>query len=165
MRRAPRDDHDGPMSETVDFPGDAPTGPQTAVLPDGPYHQAPQGYSYPPFAQGPPPQAKPSRLNKVAAWVSIVAGSLVILAVLFGSGFYVGRETAPKVPERSAVSTDQSGPMIVPLPRGQFERPGPGIIIPNIIPNGPSFQLPNVFPQFPVPTQAPDTQTPGQPPR
>ena len=155
------------MSQTVDFPGDAPTGPQSAVLPEGPYQQAPQGYPYPPFAQGPPPQAKPSRLNKVAAWVSIVAGSLVILAVLFGSGFYFGRETAPKVPERTAVGTEQNGPMIVPLPRGQFERPGPGIVIPN----GPTFQLPNIFPQFPqfpqfpVPTQAPNTQTPGQPPR
>ena len=112
----------------------APTNRLPRVTPTRPLHRAP------------PPQAKPSRLNKVAAWVSIVAGSLVILAVLFGSGFYFGRETAPKVPERTAVGTEQNGPMIVPLPRGQFERPGPGIVIPN----GPTFQLPNIFPQFPA---------------
>jgi hypothetical protein len=51
--------------------------------------------------------------------------------------------------------------MIFPMPRGQFDRPGPGIVIPN----GPSFQLPNIFPQFPMSPQTPSTQTPGQPPR
>ncbi|OPX13085.1 hypothetical protein B1790_01575 [Mycobacterium sp. AT1] len=108
-----------------------------------------------------PPPAKPSRLNKVAAWVGIVAGSLVIVAVLFGSGFYFGRETAPApTPDRSAAGTEQ-GPMIMPMPRGQFERPGPGIVIPN----GPTFTLPNIFPQFPMPPQGPTTQVPGQPPR
>ena len=94
-----------PMSQPVDYPGDAATGPQTAVLPEGHYQLPPQGYAYPPPGPGPqqmPPQAKPSRLNKVAAWVGIAAGSLVIVAVLFGSGFYFGRETAPKVPDRSA---------------------------------------------------------------
>lgn len=155
------------MSETVDYPGEAPTGPQTAVLPEGHYQQqAPQGlqgYAYPPFAQGPPqqvPQDKPSRLNKVAAWVGIVAGSLVIVAVLFGSGFYFGRETAP-VPAARVAGSEQGGPMIMPMPRGQFERPGPGIVIPN----GPTFQLPNIFPQFPMSPQGPDSQGPGQPPR
>lgn len=155
------DDNHGDMSQTVDFPGEAPTGPQTAVLADGPYQQAPQGYGPPAYAQGPQPQAKPSRLNKIAAWVGIAAGSLVIVAVLFGSGFYFGRETAPKVPAQSAIGTEQGGPMIIPMPRGQFGQPGPGIVVPN----GPTFQLPNLFPQFPVPPQAPTTQVPGQPPR
>jgi len=152
------------MSQPVDYPGDAATGPQTAVLPEGHYQQPPQGYAYPPPGPGPqpmPPPAKPSRLNKVAAWVGIVAGSLVIVAVLFGSGFYFGRETAPApAPDRSAAGTEQ-GPMIMPMPRGQFERPGPGIVIPN----GPTFTLPNIFPQFPMPSQGPTTQVPGQPPR
>ena len=97
------------MSQPVDYPGDAATGPQTAVLPEGHYQQPPLGYGYPPPGPGPqqmPPPAKPSRLNKVAAWVGIVAGSLVIVAVLFGSGFYFGRETAPVPPQdRSAAGT------------------------------------------------------------
>ncbi|MCV7422412.1 hypothetical protein H7K45_17840 [Mycobacterium yunnanensis] len=156
------------MSQPLDYPGDAPTGPHTAVLPDGHYQQAPQGVAYPSFA--PPgagvqqmPPAKPNRLNKVAAWIGIAAGSLVIVAVLFGSGFYLGRETAPQVPGAASGGVDQGGPMIVPMPRGQFERPepGPGIVIPN----GPTFQLPNIFPQFPMSPQSPTTQVPGQPPR
>src|ERR1700761_9618175 len=110
------------MSETVDYPGEAPTGPQTAVLPEGTYQHPAQGYAYPPFAQAPQPysEGKPSRLNKVAAIVGIVAGSLVIVAVLFGSGFYFGRETAPQPESRSTAGPDQNGPMIFPMPRGQF---------------------------------------------
>lgn len=154
------------MNETVDYPGEPSVGPHTAVLPEGPYQQAPQ-YAYPPMAQGPSqvPQDKPSRLTKVAALVSIVAGSVIIIVVLFGSGFYFGRETAPQVPAPSAAGTDQGGPMIIPMPRGQFERPSPGSGPGIVIPNGPTFQLPNLFPQFPISPQAPSTQTPGQPPR
>ena len=82
----------------------------------------------------------------MAAWVGLAAGSLVIVAVLFGGGFYLGRETAPvpRPEERSQARVDQGGPMIIPMPRGQFEQPGPGIVIPN----GPTFQLPNIFPQL-----------------
>jgi hypothetical protein len=151
------------MTQTEDYPSEAPTGPHTAVMPDAPYAQDPRSYAYPPVAQGPPqfPQNKPSRLNKVAAWVGIAAGSLVIIAVLFGSGFYLGRETAPQPPAPTAGGPEQGGPMIFPMPRGQFERPGPGIVIPN----GPTFQLPNLFPQFPMSPQSPTTQVPGQPPR
>ncbi|MDX1889744.1 hypothetical protein [Mycolicibacterium sp. 050158] len=147
------------MSEPVDYPSEAPTGPHTAVMPEvQPYSQHVQGYAYPP---PPPPHDRPSRLNKVAAWVGIVAGSLVIVAVLFGSGFYFGRETAPRAPDGGVAGTQQGGPMMVPMPRGQFERPGPGIVIPN----GPTFQLPNIFPEFPMSPQTPSTQTPSGPPR
>jgi hypothetical protein len=151
------------MNETVEYPGEAPTGPHTAVLPEGHYQPAPQGYAYPPLPQGPPqvPKDGPSRLTKAAAWVGIAAGSLVIVAVLFGGGFYLGRETAPRPVERSASGAEQGGPMIFPMPRGQFERPGPGIVVPN----GPTFQLPNIFPQFPMSPQAPSTREPGEPPR
>jgi hypothetical protein len=151
------------MSETVNYPGEVPTGPPTAVMPEGSYQLAPQGYAYPPVGHAPQqvPRDKPSRLNKVAAMVSIAAGSIVIVVVLFGSGFYFGRETAPQPVGPSTAGPEQGGPMIFPMPRGQFERPGPGIVVPN----GPSFQLPNIFPQFPLSPQAPSTPTPGQPPR
>lgn len=168
------------MNETVDYPGDAPTGPQGAVPPEGshpqgshpqgPPLQGPPGYAFGPGAQlppqafqsSPPNPGKPNRLNKVAASVGIAAGALVIIAVLFGGGFYLGRETAPVPPpaDRSAARPEQGGPMIIPLPRGQFGQPGPGIVIPN----GPTIQLPNIFPQLPTFPQVPPTQTPGQPP-
>src|ERR1700754_3754344 len=101
------------MSETVEYPGAAPTGPHTAVLPDGHYQQPPQEYAYPPIPQAlpPMPQKGPSRLVKVAAWVGIAAGAVVIVAVLFGSGFYLGRETAPRPVDRSAAGPGQGGPM------------------------------------------------------
>lgn len=142
------------MTEPIDYPGHGIPG----ALPDGAHQQAPQGFGYPPLP--PPQQPKPSRVNKVAAWVGLAAGSLVIVAVLFGGGFYLGRATAPvpRPEERSQARVDQGGPMIIPMPRGQFEQPGPGIVIPN----GPTFQLPNIFPQLPQP---PSTQSPGQPPR
>ena len=37
-----------------------------------------------------PVQQKPHRLNVVAAWVGIVAGAVVIVAVIFGTGFMLG---------------------------------------------------------------------------
>jgi hypothetical protein len=149
------------MSETLQYPSEPTTAPQPVVMTSA--------QPYPPHLQTPPPY-RPSRLNKVAAWVGIVAGSLVIIAVLFGSGFYLGRQTAPRVVEdrTSARPGQGDGPMIIPLPRGQFERPGPGIVIPNG-PNGPTFQIPQIFPQFPMPQfpqfpQSPTTpQMPSQP--
>jgi hypothetical protein len=149
------------MGDTMQYPAEPTTAPQPVVMTGA------QPFPYP---QAPPPY-RPSRLNKVAAWVGIVAGSLVIIAVLFGSGFYLGRVTAPRVVEdrTSARPGQGNGPMIIPMPHGQFERPGPGIIIPNG-PNGPTFQIPQIFPQFPMPQfpqfpQSPTTpQSPGTPP-
>lgn len=43
----------------------------------------------PPGPLAPVPQ-KPRRLNVVAAWVGIVAGAVVIVAVIFGTGFMLG---------------------------------------------------------------------------
>ena len=140
-------------NETLQYPTDPSTAPQTMAMTGPP--------PYPPPLQTPP--HKPSRLNKVAAWVAIVAGSLVIVAVLFGSGFYMGRETAPRVvQDRSTAGTGQDGPMIIPMPHGQFDQPGPGIIIPNG-PNGPTIQLPRIFPQFPMPQFPTTPQSPSQP--
>jgi hypothetical protein len=142
------------MNETLQYPSDPTTAPQPMAMPGT--------QPFPPPLQAPP--YKPSRLNKVAAWVGIVAGSLVIIAVLFGSGFYMGRQTAPPVVvDRSTAGPGQGdAPMIIPMPRGQFERPGPGIIIPNG-PNGPTFQIPQIFPQFPMPQFPTTPQSPSQP--
>lgn len=37
-----------------------------------------------------PVDQKPSRLNQVAAWVGIAAGAVVIVAVIFATGFMLG---------------------------------------------------------------------------
>lgn len=153
------------MPETLDYPHDAFVGPRPPG-PDGLDAPVPQPYAFQPGpvpAQRFPP-AKPNRLTKAAALVGLLAGSLVIVAVLFGGGFYLGRATAPAPQartDRSAGSLEQSGPMIIPMPRGQFQQQEPGITIPN----GPTIELPNIFPQMPMPSQEPSTQVPGQPPR
>ncbi|MCW2513018.1 MAG: hypothetical protein JWR11_2060 [Mycobacterium sp.] len=153
------------MSETVDYPSEPTTAPQPMVPHSGQFVP-------PQYPQAPPPY-KPSRLNKVAAWVGIVAGSLVIIAVLFGSGFYLGRETAPQVSSRPPATDFPQGnnPMIIPLPQGQFPGPGPRIIIPNGPSgpsgpggqNGPTFQLPSIFPQFPFPIPSQPSEPPTRP--
>ena len=67
------------MSQPLDYP-DAPTGPQTAVLPEGHYQQSSQGYGYPP---GPGPQqtppSKPSRLNIFCNRCPSISGILLPL--------------------------------------------------------------------------------------
>jgi hypothetical protein len=146
------------MSQTLDYPSEPTTAPQPMVPPGGQF--APQ-----PHLQAGPPY-KPSRLNKVAAWVAIVAGSLVIVAVLFGSGFYFGRETAPRVVDRPAASGFPQGnsPLIIPIPQGQFPGSGPRILIPNV-PNRPNFELPPIFPQFPFPMPSQSPTGPESPTR
>ncbi|MGE2736549.1 hypothetical protein [Mycolicibacterium vaccae] len=48
---------------------------------------------YTPPAPQPPVnvEQQPGRLNKVAAWVGIVAGIVFIVAVIFGAGVFVGK--------------------------------------------------------------------------
>lgn len=72
---------------------------------------------------------EPSRLNKVAAWVGIIAGSLFIVVVVFGSGFLVGKHVGNdgwRGRDRGHEMMQPSGPVMFPMgPRGEFER-GPG---------------------------------------
>jgi len=77
-------------------------------------------------------QQPPSRLNKAAAWVGIVAGSVFIVAVIFGTGFFLGAHTGngPRDHHRGQEMMQRPGsPMFPTGPRGEFERgpafPGP----------------------------------------
>ncbi len=78
--------------------------PQSPQVPDA----APQGAVPPPSATPPPvppPQPPPhqpppygaqnrsNRVTQVAAWIGIVAGSLVIVAVIFLLGFVIGQSS------------------------------------------------------------------------
>jgi hypothetical protein len=127
------------MSETHDHPVEsAPTAPLAPTPP-------------------PPPPPRPSRLNQVAAWVGIVAGVVFIVAVVFGSGFMVGKNVGHRGFDRDhgPVMFHRGGPPPFPMgPRGEFGRP-PGFIFPG----GPGFQAPEP-PQSPG---SPTTTAPARP--
>lgn len=91
---------------------------QTPETPDTPTD------SFPPVATAtavaaPPAERKPSTLNKVLAWVGIVAGIVFIVATIFFSGFVLGAHsggghqagtstTAGRTPPSSARVTDRA---------------------------------------------------------
>ncbi|AFM19530.1 hypothetical protein Mycch_4835 [Mycolicibacterium chubuense NBB4] len=101
----------------------------------------------------------PSRLNKVAAWVGIAAGSVFVVAVLFGAGFFVGKQVGhDSRDDRGREMMMRPGTVMLPMPpRGEFER-GPGFAGP-FGPGGPMIQIPRP-PQSPG---APDTTAPSRP--
>lgn len=89
-------------------------------------------------------ERKPNRLYQVAAWVAIVAGTLVIVAVIFFAGFILGKASDgghghfghhhPGM----MMKPDRGGPMGPPMMRPDGFReghmwPGPG----NMGPGGP----------------------------
>jgi hypothetical protein len=122
------------MSETPEHPTE-PTAPVSQAAPPPPP---------PPYI--PPPQQRPSRLNQVAAWVGIVAGVVFIVAVVFGTGFMVGKHAGGPRLDRDREVVFHRGPM---GPMGQFER-GPFV-----------FPGPQVRP--PEQPTAPTTTTPARP--
>jgi hypothetical protein len=136
------------MSDSPEHPTET-TGPVSAQTvtaappppPPLPPHVAPQPY-------------KQNRLNQVAAWVGIVAGSVFIVAVIFGTGFMLGKHTGDRGFDRhEAVMFKQRGQPPFPMgPRGEFER-GPFIF------RGPDFPPP----QPPQPPGAPTTTAPARP--
>jgi hypothetical protein len=74
------------MSETTT--SDEPvTGPIEPVPPPPPPPPAVPPYT---VAEVPEHSHPTSRLNKVLAWVGIVAGSVLIVAIIFGTGFRIG---------------------------------------------------------------------------
>jgi hypothetical protein len=103
---------------------------------------APLDTEGPVAAPAAPAERRPNRLNQVAAWVAIAAGTLVILAVVFFSGFILGRH-ADGGPQHHRhhghhMMFDRGGPM-GPPPMGPM---GPGM-------------HPGGAPEKPTQTQAP----------
>ncbi|VEG58216.1 Conserved protein of uncharacterised function, proline rich protein [Mycolicibacterium aurum] len=68
---------------------------------------------------------RPSRLIQVAAWVGIVAGAVFIVAVIFGTGFVLGKNVGDgqRYHHRGHEMMQRPGPGM--FPPGGFER-GPG---------------------------------------
>ncbi|MFA5709086.1 hypothetical protein [Mycolicibacterium sp.] len=88
-------------------------------------------------------ERKPNRLYQVAAWVAIVAGTLVIVAVIFFAGFLLGKASDGGHGHfghhhPGMMKPDRGGPMGPPMMRPDGFReghmwPGPG----NMGPGGP----------------------------
>lgn len=87
-----------------------------------------------------------SRLTAAASWVGIVAGVVFVVAVIFFSGFVLGKNTGGHPwgghhrggPQGDVAIFHRGGPppMFPMGPRGEFERPGPGFA-PPFGPGGP----------------------------
>jgi hypothetical protein len=99
----------------------------------------------------------------VAAWVGIVAGSVFVVAVIFGTGFVLGAHTGgdgPRGHHRGQEMMMRPGPAMFPTgPRGEFER-GPGNAGP-FGPGGPMIEAP----RSPGAPGGSDTATTTAPPR
>ncbi|HEX2285340.1 MAG TPA: hypothetical protein VHI10_11070, partial [Mycobacterium sp.] len=107
----------------------------------------------------PPPQRdRPNRLNQAAAWVGIAAGAVFIVAVVFGTGFMLGKHSGggPRFDrDHESVVFKHRGPM--PMgPMGEFERG------PFVLPPGQSLRPPQP-PQAPGEPGAPTTTAPARP--
>jgi hypothetical protein len=113
-------------------------------------------------AVAPPPPYKPykhSRLNQVAAWVGIVAGSVFIVAVIFGTGFVLGAHSGDRGFDRheAVMFKHRPEPAFQRGPMGEFER-GPFVF------RGPNFPAPPPgAPGAPAVPGAPGTPAPARP--
>ena len=139
------------MSETPEHAND-PTGPVGPVT--GP------ATSLPPSAA--PEHHRPNRLYQVAAWVAIVAGSLLIVAVIFFAGFIVGKASdgghGHFGHHHGGMKIERSGPMGPMMPPGG---PGQGHMWPGPGNFGPGS--PGMAPDRPDrPGAGPTTSAPGR---
>jgi hypothetical protein len=140
------------MSETTSSSSDPATGPVAATPPSPPtYEGAPR-----PVYEEP---RRRSRLPFVAAWVGIVAGVVFIVAVVFFSGFILGKNAdghrggGGHHGDRDVAIFHRGGPpmpMFPMGPRGEFERQPS---------SGPDLEPP----QSPQSPSAPTTSAPARP--
>ena len=137
------------MTETP-TPAEPATGPVDTAPPPPP---PPAAVVPPPAAAAPQPSGQ-SRLTQVAAWVGIVAGSVFVVAVIFGTGFMVGKQSGDRGFDRheAVMFKHRAEPPFPMGPMGQFER-GP------FASRGPDFQPP----QPPQAPGAPTTPGPARP--
>jgi hypothetical protein len=136
------------MSDSPEHPTET-TGPVSAQT----VTAAPPPPPPPPVYVVPQQPEKQNRVNQVAAWVGIVAGSVFVVAVIFGTGFMVGKHSGSGFDRHEAVMFKQRAEPPFPMgPRSDFER-GPFIF------RGPDFQPP----QLPQPPREPETTAPARP--
>ena len=79
-----------------------------------------------------PPPTRPNRVTQVAAWVGIVAGTVFVVAVIFFSGFVLGKNTDGDRhhggPRHESVQFHRGSPP--PMGPPNFPGPGPGNQLP-----------------------------------
>lgn len=97
--------------------------------------QTPESAGSVPAATRPPVEEKPRRVNAVAAWVGIAAGSVFIVAVVFFSGFVIGAHSGGG--HHRGGHGDGRGGGQMHGEQGPMLRPGPGF------PGGPGGQGPD----------------------
>ena len=83
----------------------------------------------PPYVETREERRRPNRVTTIAAWVGIVAGVVFIVAVVFFSGFVLGKNAGgghhrDGGPGHGQMMFHRSGPPPMMGPRGQFDRPG-----------------------------------------
>lgn len=124
------------MSETPEHPTE-PTVATTPVVTDPPPAPPPAYYE----AVQPAPREGPNRLFQVAAWIAIVAGSVFIIAVIFFSGFILGRHSGGEGHlgghrHHGFQMEHRGGPPMGPMGPMRPVGPGPGFFFPG----GPGMQ-------------------------
>jgi hypothetical protein len=98
-------------------------------------------------------------LNQVAAWVGIVAGSVFIVAVIFGTGFVLGAHSGDRGFDRheAVMFKHRPEPPFQMGPMGEFER-GPFVF------RGPNFPAPPPgAPGAPGGSEGPGAPAPARP--
>jgi hypothetical protein len=113
-----------------------------------------ESVSVPPASEPVVVERKPSRLNQVAAWIGIAAGSVFIVGAIFFSGFFLGLVAGHgghgghghhRGGQESSMH-HQGPPMMFP---GPMMRPGQGFEFPGGGPGGQAGQPPTSGTQTP----------------